>query len=124
MPKQPRRYAIGDEQLEQAIAGGLLRAVRLSDFVAVEELGVAVLTAQISASAQGDELVSVNKAARRLNVNPGTVWRWHIHGWLPLAEYGRRRAILVSLTRANALADLRGSSRPTGSPLSAARENG
>ncbi len=101
------QFALGGAVLEQAIRDDTVGAIRLDGEVLVAEVDVALLAAQMQAEREGDELVSFNEAARRLNVNSGILSLWHKNGWLPEQGRGARRAILVSFNRAKALAGLR-----------------
>jgi len=101
------RYKISVESLQRAIDAGIIRAVTIDDIViAVAEQDVAIVVAQVQAANDGDELVSINEAARRLQLNAGVVWNWYHAGWLK--EQGRiANRTLVSLQQAQALALLK-----------------
>ena len=51
--------------------------------------------------------MSLSEAARRLNLNPGTVWGWYRNRWLSEQGRGANRVIFVSFKKAQALAKLR-----------------
>ena len=101
-----KKYGLSAKVLTHAVEIGIIRAVRVNGGIAVAEEDVAVVAAQARAEKEGDELVSLNEAARRLGVRPSTVWQWYSNGWLPAQGRGSNRAILVSFHRAQALAGL------------------
>jgi len=102
------RYQLGETVLRRAVKNGIIRAVRLTEGkIAVADEDAAVVAAQTKAVAEGDELVSISEASRRLHIPPGTVSRWVSYGWLPQVAGGERGAKLVSWNRAQILASLR-----------------
>ncbi len=102
------RYGLSEATLRLAVEKGIIRAVRLlGEEIAVADEDVAVIAAQQEAREEGDELVSISEAARRLGINSGIVWWWYKHGWLPALGRGPNRAIFVSFKRAKELASLR-----------------
>ena len=101
------RYDLSETVLRRAVDNGIIRAVRLmGGKVAVADEDVAVMKARQYALTNGDELVSLSEAARRLEIDSATVWRWYNHGWLPKEGSGPRRAIFVSWNRAQQLHEL------------------
>ena len=108
LPEATARYGLSEAALRRAVETGIIRAVRLlGEGIAVADEDVAIVAAQQEAGKEGDELVSISEAARRLNVHSGSVWLWYKNGWLPEAGRGPHRAILVSFKRARALASLK-----------------
>jgi excisionase family DNA binding protein len=102
-----QRYCIEREMLSTLIESGKIRAVKVGKGMAVAEEDTAIIAAQMQAERDGDELVSMSEAARRLGINVGFVARWVNYGWLPVLGYGKQRAKLVSFKQAEALARLR-----------------
>lgn len=102
-----QRYQVSAETLTRAVESGMLRAVQINGEIAVADEDVAVVAAQVQAQNEGDELVSLNEAARRLNLDSRIVWQWYKNGWLPEMGRGPHSAIYVSFVRANALSILR-----------------
>lgn len=100
------RYQVPAETLTRAVESGMIRAVQINGEVAVADEDVAVVAAQVQAQSEGDELVSLSEAARRLGMNSGILTRWEMYGWLPAVTNGPRRAKFVSWQRAQALAHL------------------
>ena len=102
------RYGLSEAALRRGVETGIIRAVRLlGEGIAVADEDVAVVAAQQEAGKEGDELVSISEAARKLGISSSIVWEWYNKGWLPAKGRGARRAILVSFSRAQKLADLR-----------------
>jgi excisionase family DNA binding protein len=101
-----RRYRISREVLTNLVESGKIKAVKIDGRVAVADMDIAVVAAQLQIK-EDDELVSLNEAARRLGLSTATIWWWHRRGWLPGKGYGPNRTILVSFNRARALATLR-----------------
>ena len=98
------RYGLSEAALRRAVSDGIIRAVRLlGEGIAVADEDVAVIAAQKEAKEEGDELVSLNEAARRLGVDSQTIWRWHKYGWLQKRGTGPRKAVLISLRQARQL---------------------
>lgn len=101
-------HHINRQVLHQAVKSNTIRAVRVNEDILVNDRDVAVITVQTQDISQAeDELVSINEAAKRLHIEPRTVWEWQERGWLPLLGTGKGRAKLVSWTRAQALGNLR-----------------
>ena len=101
-----RRYRINREVLTNFVESGKIKAVQIDGRVAVADMDIAVVAAQMQASDDGDELVSLNEAARRLGVHSSYLSHWVDYGWLKVESYGPRRAKLVSFKKAEALAKL------------------
>lgn len=102
-----RRYRVSLEALRRAIENGKAKAVRTDGKILVAKEDAAVIAVQTQASNNGDELVSMSEAARRLGIDISYVAHWVEYGWLPVLGYGKRRAKLVSFNQAQALARLR-----------------
>lgn len=100
-------YDIEPHLLYAAVADGTVRIVKVGERILVDTEDVAVISAQMANPCEEDELVSLNEAARRLNLGFGTVSRWQEHGWLPIVGNGPGRSKLVSWTQARALGKLR-----------------
>ncbi len=99
-----RRYGLSGAALRRAVENGIIRAVRLlGEGIAVADEDVAVMAAQQEARGEGDELVSLNEAARRLGIDSSTVWWWYKHGWLEKKGAGARNAVMVSWKRVQGL---------------------
>ena len=118
LPEATARYGLSEAALRRAVETGIIRAVRLlGEGIAVADEDVAIVAAQQEAGKEGDELVSISEAARRLNIPSGTISRWVAYGWLPCVATGARRAKLVSWQRAQALARLKRERGKRGSRL-------
>ena len=100
-----RRYRISRDVLAQLIDSGKVKAIRVDGRIAVLDLEIAAVAIQTQAG--DDEIVSINEAARRLGIHPGHISAWVAYGWLPVLARGERGAKLISLKRAEALAQLR-----------------
>lgn len=101
-----REYAIPLEVLERAVEDGMITAALLNDQVLVLGADVVVIAAQVLKATPDDELVSLNEAARRLEINSSVVCKWEAYGWLPVIATGSRNAKLVSWERVKALGTL------------------
>ena len=102
------RYNIDPQMLGRAVEDNAIHAVRVGAEVLVNDHDVAMVTIQTQApDPNGDELISINEVARRLELPLGTVSRWQERGWLPMQATGPGRAKLVSWARAKALDELR-----------------
>ncbi len=99
-----RRYRIPEDTLTKMVEDGKIRAVKVNGGVAVAVEAVTMLAVK---SEEGDELVSIREASRRLNVPPGVISRWHKYGWLSVRGSGPNRMILISMCQAEKLAALR-----------------
>lgn len=111
------KYKLSIETLTQAIKSNVVKAIRVGQTIAISDDDIIVVAAKVEAQAQGDELVSINEAARRLNIDPRIVSRWREYGWLPRLASGPRRAILVSWKRAKDLGKLYAETSQQGNPL-------
>jgi predicted site-specific integrase-resolvase len=98
-----KRHQLSPQVLDQAVVDGTIRVVRIDGDILVDKKDVTTMIAEIQAQDQGDELVSLSEAARRLEVSSATVMRWCEHGWLPVKGTGSRRAKLVSWSSARNL---------------------
>ena len=97
--KAAEQYALPVEVLAQAAADNTVKTILVHHTLAVAVADLPIVVAQVD----GDELVSFNEVARRLNIDSRTISRWHEYGWLPALASGPRRAKLVSWRRAQAL---------------------
>ena len=68
---------------------------------------VAVVAAQVQAEDEGDELVSISEAGRRLGLNSRIVYQWYKNRWLKEKGRGSNRVIFVSWKQAQSLDKLR-----------------
>jgi len=100
------QYNVASQLLRRAVESGIIRAVKINEEVIVADEDVAVVAAQVQAKDQGDELVSISEAGRRLDIPAGTVYQWYKYGWLSWIASGPRNAKLVSWKRAQALGQL------------------
>jgi len=102
------RYNVDPQVLDCAVEDNAIRAISVNGTVLVDDEDVAVITVQMKKpKASEDELISINEAARRLELPSRTVSRWQERGWLPAIASGPRRAKLVSWKRAQALGEIR-----------------
>jgi excisionase family DNA binding protein len=101
-----RRYRISPETLERLVESGRIKAVRIGGRIAVAEKEAMLVAIQATLD-DGDELVSISEASRRLGINHSFISNWTRYGWLPVLGTGPRGAKFVSLKRAEALAKLR-----------------
>ncbi len=101
-----QQYHLDPQILRQAIANATLDAARVESQLWVDQSQVAVIAAQVQAEEAADELVTLNEAARRLNVPSITIVRWLEHGWLQVLATGSRKSKLVSWSRARELGRL------------------
>ncbi len=101
------RYGVNVAMLRRAVESGIMQAVKVNKEVMVADEDVAVVAAQVEAKDKGDELVSISEAARKLELNPGTVYLWYQNGWLEQRGRGSNRIIFISLQQAKSLADLK-----------------
>jgi len=108
-----KKYDIPLESLIQAVEDNIIKAIQVDEVIAVADEDIAIVAAQV----EGDELVSINEAARRLDLHSGTVYQWHKQGWLPALAAGSRRAKLISWKRAQALGRLHKRTGQRGSRL-------
>ncbi len=106
LEKAVRRYNIPSSVLIEAIDKGAIQAVRVGNIVKVSETDVSIVALQLHEQQEGDELVSISEAARRLGLSSGTVFQWYEHGWLPVLGTGIRRAKLISWSHAQTLGRL------------------
>ncbi len=101
------RCGVSETVLRRAVNDGIIRSVRLTGGkIAVADEDAAIVAAQIEAIADGDELVSLSQAARKLQIDSSTVWWWYKHGWLEKRGSGPRNAILFSWKEAKKLHQL------------------
>mgnify|MGYP000852041160 CR=1 FL=1 len=100
------RYNVDPQVLDCAVEDGTVRAVRIDGEILVDKRDVTTMIAKMQAQDRGDELVSLNEAARRLEISLATVARWCEHGWLPVKGTSSRRAKLVSWSSARKLGKL------------------
>jgi len=111
-----KRYGVPKTLLTAAIETGIIRAVKLQQdtgekvVVAKEDAAqLAQKTVELTTSPTKPqpELVSLNEAARRLNLGLGVIYQWYKQGWLPAHGRGPNRVVYVDFHRAKALALLR-----------------
>jgi len=102
-----RRYHVDRETLTRLVAAGNIKAIRVDGRLAVDEQDIALIALKEQISSNGDEIVSISEAARRLGINSGHISLWVSYGWIPVLGHGPRRAKLISFRRAEALARLR-----------------
>ncbi len=100
------QYDVPLEVLERAIDDGIIAAALVDNQVMVLGVDVAIVAAQVLEANADDELVSLNEAARRLEINSSVVCKWEAYGWLPVVAVGPRNAKLVSWERVKALGAL------------------
>lgn len=110
-----QRYRISAKALLKAIEDGSVKAVKMregtSTVLAVEIKSVQEFAKQFqqnpSPFEKKSDLISINEAARRLNLNPGIVYNWYKRGYLLPQGRGKNRIIFISFRQAQALAKLR-----------------
>ncbi|MDX9953127.1 MAG: hypothetical protein RBT75_03485 [Anaerolineae bacterium] len=110
------QYRIDPELLRRAVDAGAVEAGEARGQIIVAVADVVLVAAQVCA-AENDELVSLNEAAKRLEISSATVLAWHRHGWLPVLDTGSRNAKLISWSRARAIGKLYHERRQLGSRL-------
>lgn len=109
-----RQYRLSQATLTVAIEAGIIRAARLQqetgEEIVVAKEDVAQFAEELAASSNEEpkpELVSLNEAARRLDLGLGIIYQWYKQGWLPAHGRGPNRVIYIDFRRAKALAELR-----------------
>ena len=99
------QYHIDPELLRRAVDAGVVEAGKAGNNIIVAAADVVLVAAQVC-TAENDELVSLNEAARRLGISSKTVFLWHKYGWLPALATGPRSAKLISWSRVQAFGKL------------------
>lgn len=105
LERAAEQYHVDPDLLRRAVDAGVVEAGRAGDQIIVAVADVVLVAAQVC-TAENDELVSLNEAARRLGLSSTTIFLWHKYGWLPALAVGSRNAKLISWTRAQAFGKL------------------
>ena len=105
LDRAAKQYHIDPELLRRAVDAGAVEAGEAGGQIIVAVADIVLVAAQVC-TAENDELVSLNEAARRLGISSKTVFLWHNYGWLPALATGPRSAKLISWSRAQAFGKL------------------
>lgn len=116
LDRAAKQYHIDPELLRRAVDAGAVEAGEAGGQIIVAVADVVLVAAQVC-TAENDELVSLNEAARRLGISSATVLSWHRHGWLPVLDTGSRNAKFISWSLAQAVGKLYHERRQLGSRL-------
>jgi hypothetical protein len=116
LERAAEQYQIDPDLLRRAVDAGAVEAGKTGEQIIVALADVILVAAQVCI-AKHDELVSLNEAARRLEISSQVVCLWHRYGWLPTLATGPRNAKLISWSRAQAFGKLYHERRQLGSRL-------